>query len=173
MSLITLLAGAVIAIVFGWGAVAKIIRFSEWQQALRAYRLPSRIGLAASVVVPGAELTVAALLGTGHARAGAALTMALLAGFSLALVSARQAQGNRLPCGCFGRATPHDYRLLVARNAGLACLAGIILIGGRDRLLTGSLRPNTTSLLPAALAGLGVVMVLWIGREVADAMRKQ
>ncbi|MDP9233272.1 MAG: hypothetical protein M3P01_01820, partial [Actinomycetota bacterium] len=117
--------------------------------------------------------TVVALLGTGHARAGAALTMALLAGFSLALVSARQSQGNRLPCGCFGRATLHDYRLLVARNAGLACLAGIILIGGRDRLLTGSLRPNATSLLPAALAGLGVVMVLWIGHEVTDAMRKQ
>jgi hypothetical protein len=173
MSLFTLLAGVAIAIVFGWGAFAKVIRFSEWQQALHAYHLPRSVDLAASIGVPCVELGVVVLLGTGHARAGSALTLALLASFSLALLTARPVQGNSLPCGCFGRATRHDYRLLVARNAGLACLAGIILVGGRDDLLAGSLHPASMTLLPAALVGLGVAMAFWIGREITQVVRKQ
>jgi Methylamine utilisation protein MauE len=173
MSLITQLAGFLVALVFGWGAIAKLVRFSQWQHALGSYRLPRLIGRAASMLVPLAELAVAGLFVTDHALAGAALTVALLAVFSLALLSARQIQGNRLPCGCFGRATPHDYRLLVARNGALACLAAVVLIDGRNHLFTDAIRPNSTTLLPAALVVLGLSMALWMGREIAEAMRKR
>jgi hypothetical protein len=173
MSLITQLAGFLVALVFGWGAIAKLLRFSQWQQALGAYRLPLLIERIASRVVPVAELAVAGLFVTGHALAGAALTVALLAGFSLALLAARQRQGDRLPCGCFGRATPHDYRLLVARNGALACLAGVVLIDGRDRLFTDAMKPTSATLLPAALVVVGLSMALWMGREITEAMRKR
>jgi Methylamine utilisation protein MauE len=173
MSLITQLAGSLVALVFGWGAIAKLVRFSQWQQALGAYRLPPLVARAASTLVPLAEIAVTGLFVTDHALAGAALTVALLAGFSLALLSAHRSQGNRLPCGCFGRATPHDYRLLVGRNGALACLAGVVLIDGRDRLFTDAMRPTSTTLLPAALVVLGLSMALWMGREVTEAMRKR
>jgi Methylamine utilisation protein MauE len=172
MSLITLLAGSVLAFVFGWGALAKLVRFPQWQTALAVYRLPAGGATIAAVVVPFLESIVVALLGTGHALAGAALTLGLLAAFSLALLSARREHADRLPCGCFGRTTLHDYRLLVARNAGLAVLAGIVLIDGRDHLMTESLWSAPTTLLPTALVVVGLSLALWVGRELIEGMRR-
>jgi hypothetical protein len=172
MPLITLLAGSVVAVVFGWGGLAKLVRFREWQEALGAYRLPLRTTGIASLLVPIGELTVVALLVLDHALAGAALTLTLLAAFSLALLDAHQEHGDRLPCGCFGRATPHDYRLLVARNGGLAFLAGIVLIGGRDRLISDTFHAPT-SLVPALLVVVGLSIVLWVGRELSGSLRRQ
>ena len=172
MSVLSLLAGSLIAVTLGGGALAKAVRFSQWQQALKVYRLPRPLELSASVGVPLAEAGVLALLLTGRARAGAALSLALLSAFSLALLAARRSQGDRLPCGCFGRATRHDFRVLIARNAGLACLAGVVLIGGRDRLIP-DVAPGSTMLLPVALGVLGVAVALWMGLEVTEAMRKR
>jgi hypothetical protein len=155
------------------GGAAKLVRFGQWNEALRVYRLPSLIARTASLAVPIAELTVVALLILDRARAGAALTLTLLAMFSLALLNARQHQGDRLPCGCFGRATPHDYRLLVARNGALACLAAIVLVDGRDGLVTGSLRTTSNTLLPALLVLVGLSLVLWVGRGWSQAMHRQ
>jgi di/tricarboxylate transporter len=172
MSLVTPLAGFVLAVIFGWGALAKLVRFRQWRTALAVYRLPSGIAMAASVVVPFSEMAVVGLLVTGHALAGAALTLGLLATFSLTLLSARKEHGDRLPCGCFGRATRHDYRLLVARNAGIAFLAGILLIDGRDHLMTQSLQPASTTLLPTALVIIGLLLTLWVTRELTEGMRR-
>ena len=173
MPLLTVLAASVVGLVFGWGAAAKLMRFPQWQEALRAYRLPIGVTRAASLVVPVAELTVVLLLILGRARAGAALTLALLSIFSLALLSARLSQGDRLPCGCFGRATPHDYRLLIARNAVLASLAAMILIDGRDRLLGDITHPASVVLLPLLLVVVGLSVVVWLGRELSATLRRQ
>ena len=59
----------------------------------------------AAGAVPLAESGVVALLIFGHALAGAALTLALLALFSLAFLTAQQKADGPIPCGCFGRAT--------------------------------------------------------------------
>lgn len=171
MTVLTISAAGLIAGVFGWGALAKVLRFSEWRQALRAYGLPPNGERYASLVVPAGEGAVVVLLAAGRARAGAALTLALLATFSSGLLFARQKQGDLVPCGCFGRATPHDFRLLMARNGGLALAAGAILIDGHDRLVTaGGFDP--AMLLPAALVLVALVIALWMGRELIEALRR-
>jgi hypothetical protein len=172
MSLIALVAGSCLAVVFGWGALAKLVRFPEWQQALEAYRLPPAASVPASAGVPVAELAVVGMLFSGRALAASALTLMLLAVFSLALLSARQKGGDRLPCGCFGKATLHDLRLLVARNAGLAFLAGLVLISGHDRLLGDSAVAAPTNLVPVGLVAVGGVLLFRVVREAAGAMRR-
>ncbi|MDP9222835.1 MAG: hypothetical protein M3P18_03090, partial [Actinomycetota bacterium] len=127
----------------------------------------------ASVGVPIAESAVVTLLVVGQARAAAALALGLIAIFSLALLHARQEEGDRLPCGCFGRVIPRDYRLLAARNAALAALAATVLFSGRDRLVTASLGPDSTVLLPAALVILGLSVAVWVSRELAETSRRQ
>jgi hypothetical protein len=173
MALITLLAGSLIGVVFAVGAIAKVVRFGEWKLALEAYRLPRAARAAASVAVPVAESAVVALLVLDQARAGAALTLALLAIFSSGLLYARREHGDRLPCGCFGRAVPHDYRLLAARNAGLAILAGIVLVNDHDRLLNHVTMPGPSALLPAALVIVGLSLAVWVARELSQAARRQ
>jgi hypothetical protein len=63
--------------------------------------------------------------------------------------------------------------LLIARNGALAALAGIILIGGRDHLFTGSIHSAWTTVLPSALAVVGLSLALWVGRELTEATRRQ
>ncbi|MEA2508724.1 MAG: Methylamine utilization protein MauE [Actinomycetota bacterium] len=172
MSVLTLLAGVLVALVLGWAALAKLIRFSHWQQALGAYGLPTRVASVASIAVPLAELAVVCLMLVGRARAGAALTLGLLSVFSLTLPQMSQKHGNRVPCGCFGKATSYDLRLLIARNGALAALAGIILIGGRDHLVIGSIHSAWT-VLPSALVFVGLSLAFWVGRELTEASRRQ
>jgi hypothetical protein len=172
MSSLSFVAAAIVGAVFGSGAVAKLVRFPQWQEALWAYRLPPNVSRAASVGVPLAEGAVVGLLLGSHALAGAALTLMLLALFSLALLSARQNGSDRIPCGCFGTATPHDYRLLVGRNAALAILAGIVLAGGRQHLTVG-LPASGAPPLPIALVAVGVTVLGWLARELSAALRRQ
>ena len=171
MSSLSFVAAVVVGAVFGSGALAKLVRFAQWQQAVQAYRLPPNLFRAASVGVPLAEVAVVALLLAGHALAAAALTLMMLAVFSLALLSARQDGRRSIPCGCFGAATPHDLRLLVARNAALAVLAGIVLAGGREHL-TVAVPRNAPGLLPIALVALGVGVMAWLARELSAALRR-
>jgi Methylamine utilisation protein MauE len=173
MSLISLLAGSILIVVFGWGALAKLVRFPQWQNALAVYRLVPQVAAIALFGVPLSEMVIVGLLVSSHARAGAALSLGLIAAFSWALLRARQWQGDRLPCGCFGRAELHDYRLLVGRNAGIAVLAGVVLIQGHDHLMTESLRWSPSSLLPSALVIIGLLLALWVAREFIQGMRKQ
>jgi Methylamine utilisation protein MauE len=171
MSVITLLAGAIVAVVMGWAALAKLMRFRAWRQALEVYGLPAPVAVAASIGVPVSELSVVGLMLLGRALPGAALTLGLLSVFSLTVPKARE--GARVPCGCFGGAKSYDYRLLIARNAALAALAGIILIGGRDHLFSGSLHAAWTTVLPSVLAVVGLSLALWVGRELTEASRGQ
>jgi Methylamine utilisation protein MauE len=172
MSILTLLAGVLVALVLAWAAVAKLVRFAQWRQALDAYGLPASLASVAAVAVPVAELSVVGLMLVGRALAGAALTLGLLSVFSLSFPRLRLESGSRVPCGCFGKATSLDVRLLLARNGALAALAGIILIGGRDRLVTGSISPWTT-VLPSVLVVTGLSLALWLGREITEASRRR
>jgi len=173
MSVITLVASCLVAVVFAWGAIAKLVRFVEWKRVLSGYGIRGPVASLAAGAVPLAELGVVALLIFGHALAGAALTLALLALFSLAFLTAQQKAGGPIPCGCFGRATPTDLRILVARNAGLACLAGIILINGREGVLRISNGSTWTTWLPAALVVAGVAVTVRLSQELAETSRRQ
>jgi Methylamine utilisation protein MauE len=172
MSFLTFVAGVLVALVLGWAAVAKFVRFRQWRRALGAYGLPPAVASVASIAVPVAELAVVGLMLAGRALAGAALTLGLLSVFSLTFPRVRLAPGNRVPCGCFGKATSLDVRLLIARNGALAALAGIILIGGRDHLVAGSISAWAT-VLPSALIVVGLSLALWLAREITEVSRRQ
>jgi uncharacterized membrane protein YphA (DoxX/SURF4 family) len=159
-----------LAVLFGWASLAKLVRLSQWRAALRAYRLPHR-GLIAPLT-PVVEAVVPVLVVSGRSRAAVALALVLLAVFSLVLLRARAARGNRLPCGCFGRATERDYRLMLLRNTGLGVLAAIVLAAGHDvRALEGIGTPDASEVVPAALAFVGLVALAGLARALASTLR--
>jgi uncharacterized membrane protein YphA (DoxX/SURF4 family) len=162
-----------LASVFAWAAVAKVVRFGAWRSVLAGYRLPAGTERPIAVLVPLVEVAVAALLLIGETRAGAALSVMLLSSFSLALVRARALQGDRLPCGCFGATKERDYKLLLLRNGVLALLPAALLLGGRDVVPTSGVGwPSMSDALPTLLTLAGLVAALWIAREVASSFKK-
>lgn len=152
-----------LAIAFFWAAIAKASRPSAWRAALGGYRLPQRVVVPALVLVPVIELLTAILLSAGGAasKAGAALSVALLGAFSLAVLRARAVRGDRLPCGCFGGSGSRDYRLMLVRNAFLGAVAAAILLV-RPVAEYELESPPPSQLLPALLVGLGVVLIAWL-----------
>jgi hypothetical protein len=169
MVLIPTAVALLLAAVFGYAAVAKLAAPRRWRTALGGYDLPPRLRRPALVVVPLAEGAAALLLTLSAARAGAALGLALLSAFSLAVVRARARRGERLPCGCFGRSGVRDARLMLIRNALLAALCvAVLLVGPRAGAV--SVAPRVL-LLPASLTGLGLAVALWLVWQARAAMR--
>lgn len=158
----TFLFSLLLASAFGWAAVAKTARPRAWSSALNGYRLPRSVATAALVGVPVVEVFVAGLLlvGGDAGRAGAALGVALLAAFSMAVLRARGLQGDRLPCGCFGGSASRDYRLMLVRNSVLGLVAAAVLVLPERPL--GLDPPGTADALPAVLVALGLVLVGWL-----------
>ncbi len=152
-----------LAVAFFWAAIAKASRPAAWRAALLAYRLPGPLVVPALVLVPVAEITAGVLLSAGGiaSKTGAALSIALLGGFSLAVLHARRLQGDRLPCGCFGGSGSRDFRLMLVRNAALgAVAAAILLVPAVARYELEA--PGASQLLPALLVALGVVLIAWL-----------
>lgn len=152
-----------LAVAFFWAAIAKASRPSAWRSALLGYRLPGATAMPALVLVPVLEIVTAVLLSAGGnaSKAGAALSVALLGAFSLAVLRARRIQGDRLPCGCFGGSGSRDYRLMLVRNAVLGVVAAAILLVpavARYELQT----PAAEQMLPALLVALGIVLIAWL-----------
>lgn len=152
-----------LAIAFFWAAVAKASRPSAWRSALLGYRLPDGIVTPALVFVPVVELVTGLLLAAGGvgSKAGAALSVALLAAFSLAVLRARRLQGDRLPCGCFGGAGTRDYRLMLVRNAFLGAVAALVLLVPRVARFELE-APRGSQLVPALLVAVGVALIGWL-----------
>jgi hypothetical protein len=153
----------VLATTFAWAAIAKVARPGLWRSALAGYRLPRGVRTVALVVVPVAEGIAAVLLvlGGDAMRAGAALGVALLAAFSLAVLRARRLLGRRLPCGCFGGSGDRDYRLMLVRNSALGVVAAAVLVLPERRL--GLDAPAFGEAVPVILAASGLAMVAWLG----------
>lgn len=164
---------SLLAVAFFWAAIAKASHPSAWRSALVGYRLPKGAVTPVLVAVPAAEIAAGVLLSAGGAasKAGAALSVAMLAGFSLTVLRARRLQGDRLPCGCFGGSGSRDYRLMLVRNAALGGVAAAILLVpavARYELET----PAPEQWLPAVLVALGVVLVAWLVTTVAKGARR-
>ncbi|MBA2426140.1 MAG: hypothetical protein H0V60_03540 [Actinobacteria bacterium] len=161
------LAALLLGLTFAWAGAAKLVRWREWRSALGGYGLGATEAPAA-VGVPAAELMAAGLIASGSTRSGAALTMALLAGFSLTVVRARSSRGDRLPCGCFGGTSERDYRTMLARNALLAVLAVPVVTAGADiDLLAAVSVPSGAEIVPAGLAVAGLGLAAWTLRRAA------
>ena len=165
---------ALLAVVFAWAALAKVIQWSSWRSSLDAYGIPAAsLGLVA-VLVPVAELGLAALILSGATRVAMAATLALLAFFCLAVLRARARQGDRLPCGCFGKTEARDYRLMIVRNALLGTVAGVVLVVGDEGSPVSSAEmPPAGELLPALLVACGVALVVWMLKHVTTLMKRR
>jgi hypothetical protein len=165
---------ALLGLTFAWAAAAKLIRWNRWRDALRAYTLPPSVVRLATPGVPAMELAAAALVLSGRTKVGAALTVVLLSAFSGALVHAQQRRGNRLPCGCFGRATERDYKVMLARNALLAGLAAVLLVARHDVWIgEGLSAPSATDALPAVLVVAGLGLALWLVRHTLGSFERK
>jgi hypothetical protein len=165
---------ALLGLTFAWAALAKVVRWERWRKALRAYDLPSGAASLAASAVPALEAASAALVLAGKTKVGGALTLVLLASFSGALLYAQQRKGRRLPCGCFGRATERDYRIMLARNAVLAALAGALLLARDDVwFATGLSAPSAADALPIMLVIAGLGLCLWLVRHAAGSFDRK
>jgi hypothetical protein len=112
--------------------------------------------------VPVLELAVALAILAGMTRPAGALTLALLAGFSLAVLRLRAIEGDRLPCGCFGKTTERDYRLMLLRNSFLTILAAVVVAAPAEMaLLEGFAAPEGSELLPLVLVVVGLGAAAW------------
>lgn len=152
-----------LAVAFFWAAVAKASRPSAWRAALAGYRVPARFAGAVLVGVPVIEIVAGVLLCTAGdgTRAGAALVVALLGAFSLAVLRARSAEGDRLPCGCFGGSGRRDYRLMLVRNALLGFVAATVLVSDRVAAYELDALPSSQA-VPAFLVVAGVALAVWL-----------
>jgi hypothetical protein len=143
------ISAVVLAVVFGWAAVAKLARLDATRRAFAELGLPAAAAL--GVAVPVVELAVAASLIVRPA-VGAAFALALLAAFTLVVIRA-VSSGSPSGCACFGARRvepvgPSD----VVRNGLLAALAA--LATGTTRLISPS---------AAALAGMVMVLIAAAG----------
>jgi hypothetical protein len=154
------LAAEVLAVVFGWAALYKVLAPRRWRADLESYRLPAPGAVA--LIVPLAEAAVPVLVLTGVQALAALLALVLLGTFSGAVLRARRLHGNRLPCGCFGGTVRRDFRVLLGRNLALAVVA-VAAVGdtGDPWDLSGP-----EDLVPILLLGAGVATVLLLVREV-------
>lgn len=173
----SVIAGAalVIAAAFGWAAWAKALYWGSWRLALTTYGLPERLRPAVAGAVPAIELVIVALMLGGQVLVGAAVTVFLLAAFSMAVLRAASlSRSTRVPCGCFGRSKERDYRFLLVRNAILGALAAVVLVGDRAfDLLRGLGGPSRTA-VPVVLVLAAIIAVcLHSGRRAAMTLRKR
>ena len=149
---------AILAVTFGWAAMAKIIGRKAWKNSLRAHLLPRGIERLAAPLTPILELSVAALLLAGGIRPAAAVALVLLAGFSAVLMRARALGEGKLPCGCFGGRKRRSVSWLLGRNAALGLIAFVTFVTGVRIPLPGA--PGVAELLPAVLVGLGAILAV-------------
>jgi hypothetical protein len=145
------LCACLLAAVFAWAAGAKLVAHRATESAFAAMGVPAPGPVA--VTVPVAELVVALLL-VARPDLGAALALALIAGFTLVVVRAVLA-GSRAGCACFGShrvepVGPAD----VVRNGVLAAFAAVAT--GTGRLV----RPGLVAVV-AVVAALVVVGLVW------------
>jgi TRAP-type C4-dicarboxylate transport system permease small subunit len=117
-------AGVVLGAIFllaGGGKLAS----RTWPEQARALGAPSIVAR----FLPGAEVTIGALLTVDVARRPLALSAAaLLVGFS-GLLARRLRQGQRPPCACFGGRRPRPIGpWTLARNAGFLAIAAVAIL---------------------------------------------
>jgi peroxiredoxin len=148
-----LLARLLLALVFAVAGAAKLADREGSRQAIVDFGVPSAIAAPLGLLLPLAELAVAAtLLPASTAWWGALGALALLSIFVVG-ITYNLARGRKPDCHCFGQlhSAPAGWKTL-ARNGVLAAVAGFVLWGGYD----GGAGPSALSWL----GGLSTVQLL-------------
>jgi hypothetical protein len=167
------LASVCLAGAFAWAGSMKVIRAERWRMDLVSYRMSRALRVAVFLVLPWVELGIAGALITGAARVAAVLAIGLLGVFCAAIVRTRLLLGtNELGCGCFGGARILDYRLMLARNVGLATLAALIVASGGGSSAARGLELGGPGALLALLSALAVVAIAWVLWQASQRMHR-
>ena len=166
-----------LAAVFLVSGCAKIADLAGTRRAIADFGAPPRWAGALTFVLPIAEfVAVAALLAHRTAQLGAALTLVLLAMFTIAIVI-NLARGRRPKCHCFGQihSEPIGPGALI-RNAALAAVAIAIVVIGANGVGPSAIgwlaRLDSSQLLALiviVLAGAG----FWFGGRFALDLLRQ
>jgi uncharacterized membrane protein YphA (DoxX/SURF4 family) len=157
-----LIARLLLAAVFTLAGVAKLADREGSRQAIVDFGAPSAIAAPLGLLLPLAELVVAAtLLPASTAWWGALGALTLLSVFVVG-ISINLARGRKPDCHCFGQlhSAPAGWKTL-ARNGALAAVAGFVLWGSYE----GGAGPSAFAWLGAlstaqVLGLLGGVLVL-------------
>src|SRR5919107_2092013 len=160
-----LIARLVLAAVFTLAGLAKLADLKGSRQAIIEFGVPSAIAAPLGLLLPLAELSVAAsLLAASTAWWGALGALALLSAFVVG-ITYNLTRGRKPECHCFGQlhSAPAGWKTL-ARNGVLAAIAGFVLWAGYEG---GRAGPSALSwvgaLSTAQLLGLLVgVLVLFL-----------
>jgi uncharacterized membrane protein YphA (DoxX/SURF4 family)/peroxiredoxin len=149
-----------LAAIFTTAGVAKLADGTRARQTFADFGVPERLTPSAAIVLPLAELAVAAtLLLTSSARPGAAGALMLLAVFSAA-IAANLLAGRTPECHCFGQlhSSPIGAPSLV-RNTVLGALSALVLWQGPGIGL-GTALAQIGNLSATERAGLATALVL-------------
>jgi methylamine dehydrogenase accessory protein MauD len=167
-----------LAAVFGAAALAKLRDREGTRTALSEFGVPQPLITSLALLLPVAELAVAAsLVATPAVRVGAVGALALLALFSAA-IAINLARGRTPDCHCFGQlhSTPIGGGTLV-RNAVLGGLSALLLAAGPGTGLrsafawVGDLSAGgRAALVVGLLVGLAVIGQGWF---ILQLMRQQ
>src|SRR5215212_1234711 len=128
-----LIARLVLAALFSLAGVAKLSDLKGSRRAIIDFGVPSAIAAPLGLLLPLAELTVAAtLLAASTAWWGALGALALLSVFVVG-ITYNLARGRKPECHCFGQlhSAPAGWKTL-ARNGVLAAIAGFVLWAGYE-----------------------------------------
>src|SRR5215217_7175193 len=157
-----LIARPVRAALFTLAGVAKLSDLKGSRQAIIDFGVPSAIAAPLGLVLPLAELAIAAtLLSASTAWWGALGALTLLSVFVVG-ISINLARGRKPECHCFGQlhSAPAGWKTL-ARNGVLAAIAGFVLWGSYGGGAGPSALAWLGALTTAQLLGLlGGVLVL-------------
>jgi uncharacterized membrane protein YphA (DoxX/SURF4 family)/peroxiredoxin len=166
MDVILLAIRLLLATVFLVAGIAKLVDHSGSRRALGDFGTPRRLVPLLSIMLPPAELAIGvALLPRATARWAAFGALTLLVVFGVA-IGANLAKGRRPVCRCFGQV--HGARVgwsTLARNAGLAALAGLIVQQGRQRVGTSAvgwvrgLSPDERIGIGAGMSGFALLAI--------------
>jgi len=145
--------------------VAKVADSAGSRQAIIAFGIPASLAPPLAILLPLAELTVAAaLISATTAWWGAVGALVLLVLFVVG-ISINLAGGRKPDCHCFGQlhSAPAGWKTL-ARNAVLAAVAGFVVWAGYDGGGAGSSAVGWLGALSAAQLAVvvGGLMVLWL-----------
>ena len=128
-----LVARMLLALIFVVAGAAKLADRAGSRQAIIDFGLPAALAAPLGILLPLAELAVAAaLIPTSTAWWGALGALALLLLF-VAGISINLARGRKPECHCFGQlhSAPAGWKTL-SRNGALAAVAGFVVWEGRD-----------------------------------------
>ncbi len=168
MDVALLLARLLLALVFMVAGVAKLADREGSRRALADFGVPTPLATPLAVLLPLAELAVAAaLIPVATAWWGAAGGLTLLLLF-VAAIAVNLARGRKAECHCFGQlhSAPVGWKTL-ARNGVLAAVAGFVVWWGYDGAgpsalgwLVGFSTVQVAGLV-VGLAVLGVLAAQW------------